>query len=47
MDSFARPLISDVEEGRTSADTGVEAAVGVAKERKPANGRVPEAGGDA
>ena len=39
-------MISDVEEERPRSDTGVEAAFGVAPERKPTNRRVALAGGE-
>jgi hypothetical protein len=44
--SLARALVSHVEKQGTRADSGVEAAVGVAEERIPANGCVPDAGGE-
>jgi len=39
-------LVSEVEEERARTEGGVEAAVGVAKERIPANCCVPDAGGE-
>src|SRR4030095_11420845 len=46
FESVARSLISDVEKERPRADTGVPAAVCVAKERKPAKCSIRHAGGD-